>query len=208
MDRRMLPCAAEPEARPAGECDGAQRRAERRPRRDCREARVEPDEELPDDRRHRRVRQRHEDYVQDTRWTDPAPGPSPGRRPGAESAARHTGHAHRRAGSRRADGGMDRATRQPGRRGSLRVDNVDSLATVDTEPSASPSTSPGYQRVHGYVQSVASGSLALKTDDGQTLTVDTTAASGTTIAPGDVVSVTGKMEGQGRLRAELIQKDH
>src|SRR5215813_7348018 len=73
-------------------------------------------------------------------------------------------------------------------------------------PSASPSTSStpsaGYQRVHGYVQSVASGSLALKTDDGQTLTVDTTGASGTVITPGDVVSVTGKTDGQGRLRAE------
>ena len=78
-------------------------------------------------------------------------------------------------------------------------------------PSASPSTSgvdsAGYQRVRGYVQSVASGSLALKTDDGRMLTVDTTGASGTGIAPGDVVSVTGKMDGQGRLHAELIQKD-
>ena len=59
-------------------------------------------------------------------------------------------------------------------------------------PSASPSTSSvasaGYQRVHGYVQSVASRSLALKTDGGQTLTVDTTG-------------------GQGRLRSELIQKN-
>ena len=54
---------------------------------------------------------------------------------------------------------------------------------------------------------MASGSLALKTDDGRMLTVDTTGASGTGIAPGDVVSVTGKMDGQGRLHAELIQKD-
>ena len=82
---------------------------------------------------------------------------------------------------------------------------------ASSTPSASPSTSgvdsAGYQRVRGYVQSVASGSLALKTDDGRMLTVDTTGASGTGIAPGDVVSVTGKMDGQGRLHAELIQKD-
>src|SRR5215470_8050629 len=41
-------------------------------------------------------------------------------------------------------------------------------ASSASTPSASPSTSSvasaGYQRVHGYVQSVASGSLALKTD--------------------------------------------
>src|SRR5262245_53062998 len=82
-----------------------------------------------------------------------------------------------------------------------------SASTLSASPSTSGVASAGYQRVHGYVQSVASSTLALKTDGGQTLTIDTTGASGTAIAPSDVVSVTGKMDGQGRLRAELIQKD-
>jgi hypothetical protein len=78
-------------------------------------------------------------------------------------------------------------------------------------PSASvPSgTQSGYQRVHGYVESVGVSSLTLKTDSGETLAVDTSRLSPQQTAstrPGDVVSITGQRAGAS-FRAEVLRKD-
>ena len=78
-------------------------------------------------------------------------------------------------------------------------------------PSASvPSnTQSGYQRVHGYVESVGVSSLTLKTDSGEMLAVDTSRLSPQQLAstrPGDVVSITGQRAGAS-FRAEVLRKD-
>ena len=80
-----------------------------------------------------------------------------------------------------------------------------------TQPSASvpTGTQSGYQRVHGYVESIGVSSLTLKTDSGQSLAVDTSGVPQQQLAttrPGDVVSVTGQMAGSS-FKASVLQKD-
>lgn len=101
-----------------------------------------------------------------------------------------------------------------------------SMATSGAWPSASPGSQPyggspsaspgtagtgiGYQRLHGYVESVGISSLSLKTDDGRTVTVETAQVADDmrrSLRPGDVVSVVGKAQGDNRFVAELIQRD-
>jgi hypothetical protein len=83
------------------------------------------------------------------------------------------------------------------------------LDSREIQPSASV-PSGAYQRVHGYVQSLGLGTLTLESDDGRTLTIDTTQVTEPPrVRPGDVVSVVGKASGDRRDRfvAELIQPD-
>lgn len=90
-------------------------------------------------------------------------------------------------------------------------------STTGQTPSASPPTTamPGtatgaYQRIHGYVQSIGVGTLSLKSDDGRTVTVDTSHVGGQThqgMQPGDLVSVVGKETGTNQFTADLIEKD-
>jgi hypothetical protein len=78
---------------------------------------------------------------------------------------------------------------------------------------ASPRTEPGgargsgYERIHGFVESISIGSLTLKTDDGRRLMVDIgKSRGGGDVRPGDLVSVVGRPTGD-RFAAELVQKD-
>jgi len=85
----------------------------------------------------------------------------------------------------------------------------------DTAGAASPPTSEpsrargsGYERIHGFVESVGIRSLTLKTDDGRMVLVDIGKSRGSTgdLRPGDLVSVVGRSTGD-RFAAELVQKD-
>ena len=85
----------------------------------------------------------------------------------------------------------------------------------DTAGAASPRTSEpagargsGYERIHGFVESVGIGSMTLKTDDGRTVMVDIGKSRGSVgdLRPGDLVSVVGRSTGD-RFAAELVQKD-
>ena len=80
-----------------------------------------------------------------------------------------------------------------------------------TQPSASVATGSqtGYQRLHGYVESIGVSTLTLKTDNGQSVAVDTSALPQQQVGstrPGDVVSVTGQMSGNA-FKASVLQKD-
>jgi uncharacterized protein (DUF2237 family) len=79
-----------------------------------------------------------------------------------------------------------------------------------TQPSASvpTGTQSGYQQLRGFVESIGVSSLTLKTDNGQTLSVDTSGVPQQQLAgtrPGDVVSVTGQMSGTA-FKASVLQK--
>jgi hypothetical protein len=84
----------------------------------------------------------------------------------------------------------------------------------DTAGAASPRTTEptgarggGYERIHGFVESVGIGSMTLKTDDGRTMMVDIGKSRGSgDLRPGDLVSVVGRSSGD-RFAAELVQKD-
>jgi hypothetical protein len=80
-----------------------------------------------------------------------------------------------------------------------------------TQPSASVATGSqsGYQRLHGYVESIGVSTLTLKTDNGQSVTVDTSGLPQQQVGstrPGDVVSVTGQTAGTA-FKASVLQKD-
>jgi outer membrane lipoprotein SlyB len=82
---------------------------------------------------------------------------------------------------------------------------------ASTQPSASVATGTqsGYQRMHGYVESIGVSSLTLKTDNGQSLAIDTSGVPQHQLAatrPGDVVSVVGQMAGSS-FKASVLQKD-
>jgi hypothetical protein len=88
---------------------------------------------------------------------------------------------------------------------------------VDARPSfgaASPRTTEpsdamsGYERIHGFVESVGLGSFTLKADDGRTLTVDVASSRGNAgdVRPGDLVNVVGRSSGE-RFVAEVVRKD-
>ncbi len=115
---------------------------------------------------------------------------------------------------------------EPGRGVTLTVKHgksADSLVAsriAADAPSSYPSASPGvtdptaaaqsgYQRLHGYVESLGVSGMTLKTDSGQTVTVDMSAvnqqAAGS-IRPGDLVSVVGKGSGSS-FRASVVQKE-
>ena len=92
-------------------------------------------------------------------------------------------------------------------------------ASSGTQPSASVPTTPydgstassrsGYQRIHGFVESLGVSSLTLKADNGETIAVDTRGLDRQTLAstrPGDVVSVVGQMSGNS-FRASVLQKE-
>lgn len=94
-----------------------------------------------------------------------------------------------------------------GRRTALWIQDDATAST--TQPAASPTTTSGYQRIHGYVQSIGVSTLTLKRDSGQTVTVDTSGLDAQAVAstrPGDVVSVVGRMT-EGEFRAELLRKE-
>ncbi len=85
----------------------------------------------------------------------------------------------------------------------------------DTTGAASPRTSEpsgvrgsGYERIHGFVESVGIGSLTLKTDEGRMVMVDIGKSRGSIgdLRPGDLISVVGRSTGD-RFAAELVQKD-
>ena len=107
--------------------------------------------------------------------------------------------------------------RGSGRATALWVDK--DTASYGTQPSASlptepqggtaPSSQSGYQRIHGYVESVGISRLTLKADNGQTVAIDTSALDRQIVAsmrPGDVVSVVGQMTGTS-FRAAVLQKE-
>jgi hypothetical protein len=87
---------------------------------------------------------------------------------------------------------------------------------IDTRPTlgaASPRTTPpsgaaggGYERIHGFVESIGLGTLTVKTDDGRTMLVDLGNTRSGDVKPGDLVSVVGRSSGD-RFRAETVQKD-
>lgn len=86
------------------------------------------------------------------------------------------------------------------------------LVAVWIEPSgaagaASPRT-VGYERVHGFIQAIGTGSFTLKTDDGRSMLVDVRNSPGgvNNLRPGDLVSVVGRTATD-RFSAELVQKD-
>jgi hypothetical protein len=85
----------------------------------------------------------------------------------------------------------------------------------DASAAASPRTTGpgdlrggGYERIHGFVESIGIGSLTLKADDGRTVRVDVGQSRGSSgdLRPGDLVSVVGRSAGD-HFAAELIQKD-
>ena len=85
----------------------------------------------------------------------------------------------------------------------------------DTAAAASPATGApsgvkagGYERIHGFVESIGVRSLTLKADDGRTMMVDIGKSRGSIgdLRPGDLVSVVGRPTGD-HFAAELIQKD-
>ena len=89
------------------------------------------------------------------------------------------------------------------------------LERQEIQPSAAvgpKAVSPGeYQRIHGYVQSVEWATMSLKTDDGRTLTIDTSQLDSrmrTDLRPGDLVRVLGKTTaGAIQFVAERIERD-
>ena len=86
---------------------------------------------------------------------------------------------------------------------------VQPSASVPTTPPAASSQRSGYQRIHGYVESIGVSSLTLKADSGETVAIDTTGLDRQTLAatrPGDVVSVVGQMKGSS-FRASVLQKE-
>jgi hypothetical protein len=88
---------------------------------------------------------------------------------------------------------------------------------IDSQPTvgaASPNTSlppgtagGGYERIHGFVQSVGLGTLTVKADDGRTLTVDigSTRGNASDVRPGDLVNLVGRSSGD-RFVAEMVQR--
>jgi hypothetical protein len=84
-------------------------------------------------------------------------------------------------------------------------------ASPPTTATPSTGTATGaYQRIHGYVQSIGVGTLALKSDTGQVVTVDTSRVGDQArqgVQPGDVVSVVGKVTGTNELTADVIERD-
>lgn len=79
---------------------------------------------------------------------------------------------------------------------------------------ASPATSGvqgttgGYERVHGYVESIGVGTLTLKADDGRTMTVDLSKSrGGNDVRPGDLVNLVGRRSSDNTFVAEVIQKN-
>ncbi len=89
------------------------------------------------------------------------------------------------------------------------------LERAEIQPSAAvvPKVSGpgGYQRVHGYVQSIGRATMSLKADDGRTLAIDTSAVDARVrdiVRPGDLVSVVGKSTTQDdRFVAEFIERE-
>jgi hypothetical protein len=76
-----------------------------------------------------------------------------------------------------------------------------------TDPTAV--TGGGYQRIHGFVESVGIGTLTLKADDGRTMTVDVRNSRGSAgdVRPGDLVNVVGRAGQANTFVAEVVQKD-
>ncbi len=84
-----------------------------------------------------------------------------------------------------------------------------SSAAAATGGAASPATGE-YRRLHGYVESVGVDTMALKSDDGRRVTVDTSRVGDDTrraLRPGDLVSVVGKAGTGEPFVAELIQNE-
>jgi preprotein translocase subunit YajC len=77
--------------------------------------------------------------------------------------------------------------------------------------SASASTTGGWQRVHGTVQSVSGNTMTFKTDDGRTLTVDAAKVGADIrggLQPNDAVTLIGFIGSDTtKFAAEYIQKD-
>lgn len=84
------------------------------------------------------------------------------------------------------------------------IDKPPSLGAAS--PRTTAATPGGYERIHGFVQSIGLGTLTLKTDDGRTLMVDVSKSTGGDVRPGDLVNVVGRSTGD-RFVAEAIQKD-
>jgi hypothetical protein len=94
------------------------------------------------------------------------------------------------------------------------------LVAVWIEPggaigAASPRTSEppgatrgGYERIHGFVESVGLGTLPVKADDGRTMMIDVSNSRGGVgdVRPGDLVNVVGRSSAD-RFVAELVQKN-
>jgi preprotein translocase subunit YajC len=76
---------------------------------------------------------------------------------------------------------------------------------------ASASTTGGWQRLHGTVQSVSGNTLTFKTDDGKTLTVDAAKVGAdirTGLKPNDAVTLIGFAGSDAtKFTAEYVQKD-
>jgi hypothetical protein len=70
-------------------------------------------------------------------------------------------------------------------------------------------TGGGYERIHGFVESVGLGTLTLKADDGRTMTIDVSNTRGNVrdVRPGDLVNVVGRSTGSDRFVAEVVQKN-
>jgi hypothetical protein len=89
------------------------------------------------------------------------------------------------------------------------------LERAETQPAAAPrprAVGPGeYQRIYGYVQSVAGSTMSLKADDGRILTVDTSqveAQMRSAVRRGDLVSVVGKTTARtDQFVAEVIERE-
>jgi hypothetical protein len=85
----------------------------------------------------------------------------------------------------------------------------------DTMGAASPRTTDpqpatgGYQRIHGFVESIGIGTFTLKSDDGRTMTVDVRNSRGSAgdVRPGDLVNVVGRAGDANTFVAEVVQKD-
>lgn len=111
---------------------------------------------------------------------------------------------------------------KPGEQATVTYEQVgqNPLTAVWIEPgatlgAASPRTTTpqgaagsGYERIHGFVESVGIGTLTLKADDGRTMTVDVSHSRGNTgdVRPGDLVNVVGRTTGD-RFVAEVVRKD-
>jgi hypothetical protein len=87
------------------------------------------------------------------------------------------------------------------------------IETRGVFPAASPRTTEpagvsGYERIHGFVESVGLGVLTLKADDGRTMMVDLRNARGNAgdVRPGDLINVVGRVTGE-RFVAETLQRD-
>jgi hypothetical protein len=77
-----------------------------------------------------------------------------------------------------------------------------------TEPAGVTVTGSGYERIHGFVESVGLGTLTLKADNGRTMIVDLRNARGNAgdVRPGDLVNIVGRTTGE-RFVAETLQRD-